>query len=82
MIAETAYNVIQALPTNELSRLYGMLGVVEIGKEPTKQRRGRRKSKEINRAEVRERLIKSLLRIQKRNCKKLEEIGEQEVFLR
>ncbi len=74
MIAETAYNVIQALPANELSRLYGMLGVVEAGKEP--RRRGRRKAKEINRAEVRERLVKSLTRIQMRHCAKLR-IGEQ-----
>ena len=39
MLAETAYNVIQSLPESELKRLYGMLRVEPLNKEPVKRKK-------------------------------------------
>jgi len=38
MKAETAYNVIQALPPEELQRLYAMLAIPEVRKVPKVRR--------------------------------------------
>ena len=44
MKAETAYNVIQALPQQEVERLYKMLGVVTATFTTTKNRKRNRYS--------------------------------------
>lgn len=78
MKAETAYNVIQSLPTDEMQRLYRMLEVVPKTSLPPPVRRRRKKAKLIiNEMEIREYLIKCITRQQiknkKREQKKLEE---------
>jgi hypothetical protein len=56
MKAETAYNVIQALPKSEYDRLCGMLGLTKAEKKPKK------KSMFPSDAEIREYLLKDLSR--------------------
>jgi hypothetical protein len=56
MKAETAYNVIQALPKSEYERLCGMLGLTKAEKKPKK------KSNIPSDAEFKEYFLKNLYR--------------------
>ncbi|NHN25241.1 hypothetical protein FIA58_006075 [Flavobacterium jejuense] len=57
MKAETAYNVIQALPQQEVERLYKMLGVVTATFTPVKKSK---KKPLLSDAEATEYLLKKL----------------------
>lgn len=63
MTAATAYNVIQALPKEELPKLYTMLGI-EI---PTKhqEQKNRKREKVISKASVEEMLRATIFNLKK-----------------
>lgn len=71
MKAETAYNVIQSLPTDEMQRLYRMLRVVPQD-APAKKTRRRKRKIIIDDSEIREYLVNLLERQRRRNIAKME----------
>lgn len=71
MKAETAYNVIQSLPTDEMQRLYRMLRVVPKD-APAKKTRRRKRKIIIDDSEIREYLVNLLERQRRRNIAKME----------